>query len=99
MVATDGLAVTVAATVLGVPGAVLAIAAVASGEVLATGLLMALDTALDIALDTALGTAAGPVFAALPWLEQPVASVTRSVTPTTAAAAVPGVRRLTPVPS
>lgn len=78
-----------------VVGAVLAIEAVlAAGRLLATGLLIALDTALD----TALGVVTWPVFAALPWLEQPVASVTRSVTPTTAATAVPGVRWLTPVP-
>jgi hypothetical protein len=91
----DGLvvaAVAAVATVPGVLGAVLAIVAVVPpGGALATGLL--------IALDTALGDVAWPVGAALPWLEQPAASVTRSVTPTTAAAAVPGVCRLTPVPS
>jgi hypothetical protein len=91
----DGLAVAAvaaAAAGAGALGAVLAIAGVlAAGGLLATGLLTTFDMAL--------GTVAWPVCAALPWLEQPVASVTRSVTPTTAAAAVPGVRRLTPVPS
>jgi hypothetical protein len=103
--AADGLAGG-ATAVAGALGAVLAVAAVpAAGRSLATGLLIALDTPSDTppetALDTAVGTVTCPVFAALPWLVQPVASVTRSVTPTTAATAElaePGVRRLTPVP-
>jgi hypothetical protein len=89
---TDG-----AAAAAGALGTVLAVAAAAARS-LATGL----PTAPGTALDTAVGTVTCPVFAALPWLEQPVANVTRSVTPATAAAAEldrAGVRRLTPVPS
>ena len=81
----------------------------AEGRSSGTELLFALDTplaaalgnALDTARDTAVGAVTCPVSAALPWLEQPVANVTRSVTPATAAAAErdrAGVRRLTPVP-
>jgi hypothetical protein len=87
MVATaDGLPVGAAAALAGALGTVVTTAATvgADGEVVMTGLLTALAGVLGM-----------PV---VPWLEQPAASVTRSVTLTTTAAAVPGVRRLTPVP-